>query len=164
MKCRVTYLTWRATPSKVCYSTQLKTDDQTPKSIVLDDTWSLTTSDMDFSLRSFNKTFTFRCSDEQSLMLWTFELRTLLFFLAWEKLKLFDVDCTKQPFMYTMLLLIFSFLRYPDLLKVGAVCKYWYKVSADNVLWKQREVKEGYAKMLYVLNHINFSNKIALQS
>lgn len=38
---------------------------------------------------------------------------------------------------YTVLFQIFQYLDYNDLIKVGEVCRYWYQVSHDELLWKR---------------------------
>lgn len=38
---------------------------------------------------------------------------------------------------YPVLYHIFRYLSYNDVLRAGEVCRYWYQVSRDDLLWKR---------------------------
>lgn len=39
---------------------------------------------------------------------------------------------------YPVLYTIFEYLNYKDLVAAGQVCKLWYEVAQDDLLWKKR--------------------------
>lgn len=38
---------------------------------------------------------------------------------------------------YTVLFQVFRYLNYKELVKAGEVCRHWYQVSRDELLWKR---------------------------
>lgn len=38
---------------------------------------------------------------------------------------------------YTVLFQVFQYLTYKELIRAGEVCRYWYQVSRDDLLWKR---------------------------